>query len=103
VVDYLMEKKEPTPNLAQEIVANALKNMLRDTPAIVVDNVDGYQITQTKPNRGYPRCNVLGIENETKRQICVLYWQQGMTEDGISEALGVTQQYVSKTIKQYAI
>jgi len=64
-------------------------------------NIRGLTVYQVHDSHGFPKVRIREIENPTERDICLLYWAEGLNQREIVERCGVNKQYVSSVIKRY--
>ena len=57
-----------------------------------------YEIRDT---HGYPKVRIREIEDPLERDICLLYWAEGLTQQEVAKKCGVSQPYVNQVIKRY--
>ena len=61
----------------------------------------GWQGIYLKDSHGFPKVRITGLPEGKERDICLLYWGDGLKQKEIADKLNLDKRYVSKTIKKY--
>lgn len=74
---------------------------IRDEKASIDDSIVDFRVFKVADKHGYPKDRILELREGKARDICILYWCDGLEQQEIANALKVTKQYVSKVIEKH--
>lgn len=103
IEDLLIEGKSlDSWELVKTIIDNYIKDLRRKQgpedriiPSYVL------YASELWPKRGYPKDRILELPEGNEKEICLLYWQDGLGQSEIAKELNVSEPYVSKIINRH--